>query len=454
MKWLLTSFIIFLALQVVFPQTQVTSFQTQQSENSSNPSDFIRFKNKVFFEAENSSYGREIWVSDGNPNGAVLLKDIFPGNQNGIITSFAKSSVVLNDILYFVATDGTSEGEIWKTDGTREGTKRVSIFLDFAIQRLTVINDYFYLSIKRGNALQVWRSNGGSPVKVKDEIPGWSLPSFETELNGLYVFTFQPEGSNHSAIWRSDGTEAGTYVLLSDIEGNGAGEKGMGPIIPSHYIEYHNELYFFSRHFLHKTDGFTVVDIKQINDPNLYSIHYGSVILVNDHMYFSFFNIESFRLSLWESDGTFAGTKSIYDIARNKYFLSSNLSSWGNKLVFLGPDQVGGSSLMTMDLDDFEVHEIKQIPDPTFAPFSMIACTIKHNSNGLFFISVLKNYGEPAGWVSQLTNLSTKLIPALQGVRDVFVFNDLFYFAMPTEINGSEFGRSDGTEENTMMLNM
>ncbi len=456
MKTLLITLIVILALSHLHSQTQVTAFQSQQSDKGSFVSDFLTYKNKIFFEADNTSYGRELWMSDGNQNGATLLKDIFPGNQSSILTSFTKSSVILNDELYFVANDGTSDGELWKTDGTALGTEKVTSQLNSKIQQLTLIGDYFYFLIKRENVLQVWRSNGtfSGTRMIKDSISIWNEPSFQGKANDIFIFTFQPNGSNRSTVWRSDGTKTGTHALIDYIDGNGAGVNGTAAL--TQYIEYLSELYFVSRHFLHKTDGHTTTDIIEMHNATTDLIEYADVIEVNDHLYFSFFDFNARRLFIWESDGTQTGSLNIYDEIRSNYFMTSNLSSWGNQLVLLGPNQSGGTSLLTISLLDYAVSEIKQLEDSSNPPFLFVPgiheCNIEHTSGGLFFISALVDFAESIGWVSQLTDTSTIPVPGLHGVRDVFPFNDLFYFAILTNEYGSEFGRSDGTEANTFLL--
>ena len=54
---------------------------------------------------------------------AFLVKDINPGNG----TSYAGNMTDINGTLFFLATDGVHGVELWKSDGTSNGTVLVKI---------------------------------------------------------------------------------------------------------------------------------------------------------------------------------------------------------------------------------------------------------------------------------------------------------------------------------------
>ncbi len=110
-----------------FAQQQITDFSQEMGDQSSSPMGFVGFNNLMLFEADGKGLGREIWTMTENQSEASLLKDINPGNKSSVNTSFSKSAIEFNNKLYFVANDGKSDGEIWCTDGSLEGTEKIPI---------------------------------------------------------------------------------------------------------------------------------------------------------------------------------------------------------------------------------------------------------------------------------------------------------------------------------------
>jgi len=438
-------------------QVMITDFLYKDGDKSSSPSNFVEFNQKMFLEATTESFGREIWVTEGNVNEAIILKDINPGKNSGI-HAFSESSVIINNTLYFIANDGNSIGEIWKTDGTAEGTQKVTNFLNSNISRLTLIGEHFYFLIKKNDLLQVWISDGsytGTRI-VKDNLPIWNSITFQGKCNNTFIFTFQPYGSNSCKVWRSDGTSDGTYPITMEISGNGAGSIGSSAL--SQYIEFNNELYFVSRDYLHKTDGTldNTVIITSLYSAETGFITFADVIEANEKLYFSFFKVDNYHLFIWESDGTESGSNKIYDESGNRYFTTSNLLGMEDALIFCGVNNTGGTSLLNLSLTDYSVSHIKELQDSIEKPFIFSRdydlCKIqKINENKIFCSSPIDSY-QRKGWFSELTEETTINIENLDNVINIFRFNGSLYFSKNTDLEGYELWKSDGTEDNIFLL--
>ena len=85
---------------------------------------FCNSNGVFYFDAVgSSSFGSELWKSDGTADGTVLVKDIAPGVNSSVIRNLTN----VNGIVFFRArTDANnSTFELWKTDGTTDGTTMV-----------------------------------------------------------------------------------------------------------------------------------------------------------------------------------------------------------------------------------------------------------------------------------------------------------------------------------------
>src|SRR5215218_9581894 len=81
--------------------------------------EFAKAGRLVFFSADDGKHGYEIWRTNGTRRGTRIVRNPGPGAADPYVV--AKS----HGTLYLGANDGAHGVEIWKTDGTRRGTKLV-----------------------------------------------------------------------------------------------------------------------------------------------------------------------------------------------------------------------------------------------------------------------------------------------------------------------------------------
>jgi ELWxxDGT repeat protein len=82
------------------------------------PRELTAFRGRLFFTAEDTTHGRELWVSDGTPEGTVLFEDLAPGEFG----SAPEALTVVGRYLFFSAETPGRGREPWVSDGTPEGT--------------------------------------------------------------------------------------------------------------------------------------------------------------------------------------------------------------------------------------------------------------------------------------------------------------------------------------------
>jgi ELWxxDGT repeat protein len=79
---------------------------------SSEPLSLIDLNGTLYFEAGDKAHGRELWKSDGTQDGTVMVKDLWPGARG----SFPAELTEIGGTLYFQADDGDSGVELWALD--------------------------------------------------------------------------------------------------------------------------------------------------------------------------------------------------------------------------------------------------------------------------------------------------------------------------------------------------
>jgi ELWxxDGT repeat protein len=137
--------------------------------------------------------GRELWKTDGTPEGTVLVKDIVNipvSRYNSFQWSSNPANLVNNNgTLYFTANDMIHGQELWRSDGTSAGTK---LFYDFTgdagsshPENLTVINNRIYLTA-------VTEGKGREAFAIADAPEG-------TAGNDVFVLTYGSTNTSGTA---------------------------------------------------------------------------------------------------------------------------------------------------------------------------------------------------------------------------------------------------------------
>jgi ELWxxDGT repeat protein len=187
----------------------------------SNPTSFREVNGTVFFAAD-ALTGRQLWRTDGTTAGTVLVRAINPGLFNGGTPPFATAG----GVLLFFANDGISGAELWSSDGTLAGTHVLKDIRPGAASSIQGSGDFvtntdgfvYFFADNGVNGLELWKSDGTADgtVMVKDLSPGSAGTSFFglTAAGGTLYFSAQVPGSA-AQIYRTDGTADGTVQVTN-----------------------------------------------------------------------------------------------------------------------------------------------------------------------------------------------------------------------------------------------
>jgi ELWxxDGT repeat protein len=204
----------------------------QSGVGDSDPENFVAMGNQVFFTATNTTTGRELWVTDGTTAGTFLLRDIYAGSLSGLSGNptfgpFNDDELTpinngTGNLLYFSADNSTNGEEVWRTDGTTAGTQLVADLNSFSVfgsqpydftnlnGRLvfgaedTNFNDNLYISDGMASGTTVIGSGlAGSVVDT---------PRNMTGVASVVAFVPDPfvNRARDNEVWVTDGTTAGT----------------------------------------------------------------------------------------------------------------------------------------------------------------------------------------------------------------------------------------------------
>ncbi|OOV17452.1 ELWxxDGT repeat protein [Flavobacterium sp. LM4] len=298
---------------------------TNSVANSSSPSTFFDYNGILYFRANNGTDGVELWKSDGTSNGTLMVKNINP-----VVSTTSNSNpsnfIAFNNQIYFTATTGTTlnGSELWKTDGTELGTVMVKDINPGTAngnpQNFTIINPTTMLFTASGIDPSNKDNDGGNELWTTDGTNVSNVVDYTGTLNTIVWI----ENLNGTAVlaqtvdqgrelYTSDGTKANTKIIKNINPLTASGVSGTS------YIKNGNTIYFQGNDgttgaSLWKTDG-TEGGTKAVKD-NL-----GNNVLSPSNFGNSSDNITYFRsttttsgVELWKTDGTPEGTSQVTEI--------------------------------------------------------------------------------------------------------------------------------------------
>jgi ELWxxDGT repeat protein len=291
-------------------------------------------------------------------------------------------------VSYFVFADPFNFVEVWRTDGTPEGTRTLGDVSSFRPNLLGVVGDTVVFECS-----SILASSDGTPGEFVEVMPRYFAPnrnSIDSWLphaarEGRLYFGDQGQGNPQVRLYASDGTAAGTSTLFS-TNTPGARVSGIAAT-PSKVFATVEASPNFPRTLLVSTGNppapaTTVRTFPAGSIQGLYS--FDTLVPVGESIAFIAPD-NSLRRQIWVSDGTDAGTRQVS--AFTSFSVSMYAPTWnGSRLAFIGPGTVGSGEparwLWTSDLTPqgtaratfpYQIRLNPQVPAPSpFTPRTSI----------------------------------------------------------------------------------
>lgn len=416
-------------------------------------SNFYNANGELYFSYYNTAGGAELWKSDGSAAGTVMVKDINPGSNssNPWYLTFVNGKVL------FSANDGTTGIELWKSNGTEAGTQLIkdinqtTTSASYPSSLLNFNNILLFNAFENQHGAELWKSNGkyAGTSLVKDIIPGsaGSGPKAMTQQkNHAYFFITNP-----TQLWKTDGTDGGTSVI-KDFSGNffSYALSFSNPMIAANkqvYFSIYNTK--TNKSELWRSNGTEQGTYLLKNDLGPYT---GSGAVVQNTLFFSI--VTDTSAALWKTDGTVAGTVLVRNFQPGGAFYEiDNLCAF-NGNVFFGADGGEGLSFWKSDGTEAGTIFLKKIWRPGIYGYTI--------SNGTLFFDADDDVNGRQLWKTDGTAAGTKLVKKIapygsypQDLTDVngilyFTAQDIDYVANTG--TGRELYKTDGTKAGTQLV--
>lgn len=324
----------------------------------SGPSDLHAAGARSFFFANDGVHGDALWTSDGTASGTALASTfgLAPGSAIGPPSGFQGTAAV-GETLFFGISVQENSSTLWKSDGTRAGTQRLTADGVNTRGEVAAVGGTVFFTADDGvHGPALWKSDGTPAATVPVDPVAWSgggatlLTPFQGKL-----FFFLAGGDGNEHLWRSDGTPNGT-VHVADT--NAPSDRLNPPLL----TEFSGRLYFFAQDApdanlplgLWSTDGTTAGTLQASSLGLAPGTAFSPMQLaVAGNRLFIFGSTLSaagdFVTELWVSDGTDAGTRLVQNFGVD--LGQTETVDLGGRLAFIGPgnDPVRPTALWLSD---------------------------------------------------------------------------------------------------------
>lgn len=322
---------------------------TVGTETLSSATDLTAAGQSLFFAAFSNTYGTELFRHDLATGITSLVADIAPRSSWGFAEgSYPSNLCSVGVVLYFTADDADNPGarRVWRTDGLTGTAAPVSAPQFGWPRELTAMGGSLYY-VDDTTSPALWRVDGPQFEAVKvaqfNGMTGYENLGLRAAADRLYFVA--SDGTAGRELWVSDGTTAGTRRVRDLV-------PGMGAAFPSSYdmtlVTAGSLAYFLAgpqggTKRLWRSDG-TESGTFLLDGPSSSPTFTGVSRLdaVGERAYFAASDAAAGE-EFWSTDGSVVGTARIADVwAGSTGSRPSLLGLVGSTLLFMADDGIHG----------------------------------------------------------------------------------------------------------------
>lgn len=259
---------------------------------------FANVGNEVMFIAKDRSSGREVWASDGTAMGTRRVTELGPGITDGV----EPYGLSYGGRYWFIGRAASGDKQIYSSDGSTSGTRVESklpkgwgVYID---SPLVLRQRRLWISAASSQAYGSWVFD---PATGSHEVLNISVPSaFFDAANGEVDIVSQ---ANVGELWRSDGTRAGTRKI-ADLQ-----TQVIAPRRPGSYVLDRGELWALDAG---RTQIALVADLYPGSSTESSSIQANASFEFGTDTYFPLQTRDASTSGLWSTAGNAASTRFRY----------------------------------------------------------------------------------------------------------------------------------------------
>lgn len=373
------------------------------------------------------------------------------GPRPGIpVGALPRGAVRVGDRVLFFASDEVSPVELWTTDGTQAGTRRVRDVS--ASGSDSSILSAFGLVAARGRAyfqtldplagLRLWRTDGSREgtvpifsVGLYEDLEQALPPEIVTAALGGDLLFLRPNREGFLELWRTGASSASARRLASLPAASGADSAAVRLLSATGRAYFTFQAPSSSRTEIWTTDGTAAGTVRLTSIPRPASPIPSQPIVVGGRLFFLGFDAPH-GFELWTSDGSTAGTRLVRDFASGRRPALYEQFVAGRQVLYFTLETSAGREVWRSDGTQSGTVRLPTIDGSFAIPAAEL------NGSLLFFQS-------GAFWRARKSASPVRLAPFLDPCGPAVPSEGKLHFFADDGARGCKLWRSDGTPEGT-----